>query len=144
LRNWPDTDDFPHLYENETRELLEGSPFLEKVDRVNEKYDEDYHYMVEKMPDFGRFTFEQFRSSMLLVSSRNFGVKVNGTSTNVMVPLCDMLNHASPYQASWSYNDGRDGFLMKAKMDIKKDEEIFDSYGGKSSYNFLLHYAFIF
>lgn len=33
---------------------------------------------------------------------------------------------------------------MTAEMDIKKDEEIFDSYGKKSSYTFLLHYAFIF
>lgn len=81
---------------------------------------------------------------MLLVSSRNFGVTVNGTGTNVMVPLSDMLNHASPYQASWTYNNDRGGFQMTAEMDIKQDEEIFDSYGGKSSYNFLLHYAFIF
>ena len=33
---------------------------------------------------------------------------------------------------------------MTAETDIKKDEEIYDSYGKKSSYNFLLHYAFIF
>lgn len=34
--------------------------------------------------------------------------------------------------------------MVKANNDIKKDEEIFDSYGVKSSYQFLLHYAFIF
>lgn len=33
---------------------------------------------------------------------------------------------------------------MKANIDIKKDSEIFDSYGSKSSYQFLMHYAFIF
>jgi hypothetical protein len=61
-----------------------------------------------------------------------------------MVPLADMLNHARPYQGTWNYNDARGGFLMTANTDIKKDEEIYDSYGEKSSYNFLLHYAFIF
>lgn len=55
-----------------------------------------------------------------------------------------MLNHGSPYQALWTYSDLKKGFLMTAEMDIKKDEEIYDSYGKKSSYNFLLHYAFIF
>lgn len=99
--------------------------------------------MVEKIPDIGRFTFEQFQKAMLLCSSRNFGVTVNGTNTNVMVPLSDMLNHAKPYQATWTYNNNRGGFEMTATEDIKKDEEIFDSYGSKSSYNFLLHYAFI-
>jgi len=50
-----------------------------------------------------------------------------------------MLNHGSPYQALWTYSDLKKGFLMTAEMDIKKDEEIYDSYGKKSSYNFLLH-----
>jgi hypothetical protein len=33
---------------------------------------------------------------------------------------------------------------MTATSDISKDEEIYDSYGEKSSYQFLMHYAFIF
>lgn len=28
LNNWPDVDDFPQTYDNETKELLTGSPFL--------------------------------------------------------------------------------------------------------------------
>ena len=144
LKNWPDTDDFPQLYNEEERDLLKGSPILKKLDRIEEKFVEDYDFLVKHIPEIGRFSYLQFKKAMLLCSSRNFGVNIDGNSTNVMVPLSDMLNHAQPYQATWTYSNGRGGFLMTAEMDIKKDEEIFDSYGKKSSYTFLLHYAFIF
>ena len=117
---------------------------LKKIEKLEEKYVEDYDYLVKHVPEIGRFSYLQFKDAMLLCSSRNFGVTIDGNYTNAMVPLSDMLNHAEPYHATWTYSNGRGGFLMTAEMDIKKDEEIFDSYGKKSSYNFLLHYAFIF
>ena len=61
-----------------------------------------------------------------------------------MVPLSDMFNHAETHQCSWGYDNHRQGFVMTADTDIPKDTEIFDSYGEKSSYQFLMHYAFIF
>ena len=62
----------------------------------------------------------------------------------MMVPLCDMFNHAEAYNADWTYDNERQGFIVTANKEIEKDEQIFDSYGVKSSYQFLLHYAFIF
>ena len=59
---------------------------------------------------------------------------MNGTKTNMMVPLCDMFNHAEAYNADWTYDNDRKGFIVTANKEIEKDEQIFDSYGVKSSY----------
>ena len=55
---------------------------------------------------------------MLLVGSRTFCVDINGTITNVMVPLSDMLNHKRPFDAMWEYDNDRQGFKMTAANDI--------------------------
>lgn len=103
-----------------------------------------YDLLVEKIPVIGMWSFQQVTDAMLLVGSRSFGVKVNGTFTNVMVPLADMLNHNRPPDAIWTYDDSIQGFKMTAARNIKKGQEIFDSYGEKSSYEFLLDYGFIY
>lgn len=78
-----------------------------------------------------------------MISSRNFGVKIDGNETNALVPFADMFNHASKHQSTWTFDQGRDGFTMTADEDIAENEEIFDSYGSKSNYRFFLHYAFL-
>ena len=79
----------------------------------------------------------------MLVVSRNFGVTVRGKETNIQVPLADMFNTETPKNALWYYDDNRNGFIVEAYTDIKKNAQIFDSYGKKCNYRFFLNYAFI-
>jgi len=44
-----------------------------------------------------------------------------------------MFNHNSMNQADWFFDDESNGFKMTALIDIKKDQEIFNTYGSKSS-----------
>ena len=104
----------------------------------------NYDFLIEKVPEIQLWSLQEFTSAMLLVGSRTFCVEINGTITNVMVPLSDMLNHKRPFDAMWAYDNEFQGFRMTAANDIKKDDEIFDSYGQKTSYDFLLHYGFIY
>ena len=54
-----------------------------------------------------------------------------------------MLNHKRPRQTSWSYTDDRQGFIIEALEDIKRGEQVYDSYGKKCNTRFLLNYGFI-
>lgn len=58
LNGWPQTDDFPMFYSEDEREMLKGSPFLDKLDKAEEKYIEDYELLVEKIPEIGRFSYK--------------------------------------------------------------------------------------
>merc|ERR1712151_335522 len=54
-----------------------------------------------------------------------------------------MLNHKRPRQTAWTYTDDREGFIIEALEDIKRGDQIFDSYGKKCNTRFLLNYGFI-
>jgi len=67
----------------------------------------------------------------MMVSSRIFGMNIEGTKTDGFVPMADMLNHKRPKQTTWSYIDAKGGFVIEALHDIQRNEEVFDSYGKK-------------
>ena len=79
----------------------------------------------------------------MMVASRIFGIDVEGVKTDGFVPYADMLNHKRPRQTSWSYTDDRRGFIIEALEDIKRGEQVYDSYGKKCNTRFLLNYGFI-
>ncbi len=79
----------------------------------------------------------------MMVASRIFGIQVEGVKTDGFVPYADMLNHKRPRQTSWTYTDDRKGFIIEALEDIKRGEQVYDSYGKKCNTRFLLNYGFI-
>lgn len=79
----------------------------------------------------------------MIVSSRIFGITVNGVKTDGFVPYADMLNHKRPRQTTWYYSDEREGFIIEACDDIPRGAQVYDSYGKKCNSRFFLNYGFI-
>ena len=79
----------------------------------------------------------------MMVSSRIFGMNIEGVKTDGFVPMADMLNHKRPKQTTWTYTDEKEGFVIEAIGDIPRNDEIFDSYGKKCNSRFFLNYGFI-
>jgi histone-lysine N-methyltransferase SETD3 len=63
--------------------------------------------------------------------------------TDGFVAYADMLNHRRPRQTTWTYTDDRQGFIIEAMEDIKRGEQVYDSYGKKCNHRFFLNYGFI-
>lgn len=103
----------------------------------------DYLNIVAIDSSFERFTLEKFCEARLLVSSRVFGIVMEGLKTDALVPMADMLNHRLPKQTSWYYCDRQKGFVIKSMKEIPAGHEVFDSYGQKCNSRFLLHYGFV-
>lgn len=140
----PGLDDFPVFFNEDERSWLEGSPFLEFVDEEIENTRYDYALITKDIPEYGeKFSYERYMKEKFLVTSRNFGVTIDGADTNIQVPLADMFNTETPKNAYWYYNNAKNGFSVEADSDIKAGEQIFDSYGTKCNYRFFLYYAFI-
>lgn len=79
----------------------------------------------------------------MMVASRIFGIQIEGHKTDAFVAYADMLNHRRPRQTSWWYDDGREGFVIESLEEIKRGDQIYDSYGKKCNTRFLLNYGFI-
>lgn len=89
-----------------------------------------------------KWTDRQFAEAWTKVRSRVFGVDIQGQRKNVMVPIADMLNHDERFNVSWKYSDEHGAFVMHAIRDIRRGEELLDSYGNKEKSQFLVQYGF--
>ena len=69
-------------------------------------------------------------------------ITINNNKTDALVPFADLLNHRRPRQTQWFFDDEKDAFIVQAVEDINIGQEIFDSYGKKTNYRFLLNYGF--
>ena len=134
---------FPIFFTEEEKVWLAGSPFL---DQVNEKIDDiqvDYNTICNAVPEYALFPIDEFSKIRMAVSSRIFGMQIDGVKTDGFVPLADMLNHRRPRQTSWNYDQEKGGFIIDALENIVRGEEVLDSYGKKCNSRFLLNYGFI-
>ena len=136
-------ENFPIFFTEEEREWLKGSPFLNQVLEKIEDIKTDYDLICEKVPEYSQFTLTEFSEIRMMVSSRIFGMNINGKKTDGFVPMADMLNHKRPKQTSWTYSDEKNGFVIEALQAIDRNEQVYDSYGKKCNSRFFLNYGFI-
>ena len=136
-------ENFPIFFSAEEEALLEGSPFLEQVKDKRRDIEKDYETIAEVAPELREWTLREFSEVRMMVSSRIFGMNIEGQKTDGFVPMADMLNHKRPRETSWTYTDEKVGFVIEACMDIPRNNQIFDSYGKKCNSRFFLNYGFI-
>ena len=138
-----DYDSMPIFFSEDDLSQLEGSPFLTQVrDKISD-LKKDYEAIVSVAPEFAEHTFKEFCWARMTAASRIFGIVIGDLKTDAFVPLADMLNHRRPKQTSWSYSNEKGGFVIESLENIKKGEQIYDSYGKKCNSRFFLHYGFI-
>lgn len=69
------------------------------MDQILEKIEDikiDYDLICREVPDFAQFTLREYSEVRMMVSSRIFGITVEGVKTDGFVPYADMLNHRRP------------------------------------------------
>jgi histone-lysine N-methyltransferase SETD3 len=100
---WPFIDILPKSFENfpiffseEEKQELEGSPFLKQVEEKIEDIQKDYTTICDYVPEYGKYDFKHFSEIRMMVSSRIFGMNIEGIKTDGFVPMADMLNHKRP------------------------------------------------
>jgi hypothetical protein len=62
---------------------------------VEEKIDDiatDYNAICEVVPEFSQFPIEEFSQIRMMVSSRIFGMNIEGTKTDGFVPYAGTMN----------------------------------------------------
>mmetsp|Transcript_13974 Transcript_13974/g.20442 ORF Transcript_13974/g.20442 Transcript_13974/m.20442 type:complete len:576 (+) Transcript_13974:330-2057(+) len=134
---------FPIFYTDEEKEWLAGSPFLDQIEEKIQDIQEDYETICNAVPEFAEFSVPEFSKFRMAVSSRIFGMEIDGVKTDGFVPYADMLNHRRPRQTSWTFDQERQGFIIETLEDVPRGSEVMDSYGKKCNTRFLLNYGFI-
>jgi histone-lysine N-methyltransferase SETD3 len=134
---------FPIFFEEDDMKWLEGSPFKDQIEEKIEDIKVDYDLICKEVPEYSIFPIREYSEIRMMVSSRIFGIQVEGVKTDGFVAYADMLNHKRPRQTTWTYTDEREGFIIEASEDIKRGDQVYDSYGKKCNSRFFLNYGFI-
>jgi len=86
----------PIFFDEEEKSYLKGSFSLRKMaDRVD-SLTREYNNLCEAVPEFKKFTYDEFVWARMVVITRIFGFYINGRKTDGLVPMADMLNHKHP------------------------------------------------
>ncbi|MBL8627246.1 MAG: SET domain-containing protein [Myxococcales bacterium] len=83
-----------------------------------------------------------FTWARLCVGSRAFAVTIDGVTTNALVPLADLINHAPTPVTRWAYDQDAAAFTLTAVADVAAGAELTDSYGAKSNGQLAVQYGF--
>jgi histone-lysine N-methyltransferase SETD3 len=107
-------NNFPVYYSDQLLEELNGTYFLSMIKRKKADIEEDFKEIVAILPSLRHIlTYEKFVWARMIVSSRIFGIIINGKKTDALVPIADMLNHKIPKMTSWFFSDERKGFVVQ-------------------------------
>lgn len=116
-------NNFPIFFKEHEKKLLEGSPFLNQINEKINDIKSDYNMILSIAQELGKFSFDEFCEMRMAVSSRIFGIKINGKKTDCFAPLADMLNHKRPRHTQWFYSDDMKSFVIQSLQDIEKNEQ---------------------
>jgi hypothetical protein len=138
-------------------ELFQGSHMVPALETRRKEIAEEFARGISTVvPEYStRFTTERYQWARLIVSTRAFRIFPNGqltvdekrtqseNSNIALVPIADLANHHdTASQTDWTYNVNMKAFTMTANMNIRKSEQVFDSYGHKNNFDFLLNFGF--
>ncbi|XP_026875423.2 N-lysine methyltransferase setd6 isoform X2 [Electrophorus electricus] len=156
LSLWPDFKklDHPMFWSKEERErLLKGTGIPEAVDtdltNIEKEYKDTVLPFIGSHPELWdpeQHTLELYQSLVAFVMAYSFQEPVEDeeedevSSPPMMVPMADMLNHVSNHNANLEYT--HDCLKMVAVREIRKGEEIFNTYGPMASWQLLHMYGF--
>jgi len=96
--------------------------------------------LLKKM-DYDDF-FKLFLRFRIYICSRIFSYTKHNKEENGLVPYADLLNHSEDPNTTWYYDDKKEVFVVEATKDIKKKEEIYDTYGNKTNMQLIMYYGF--
>ena len=135
-------NNFPIFYGEKEFTYLKGTQFLELLQKKKKEMKEDYDLLINVIPGYSKYDYNLFKKMREVISSRVFGVTIKGKKNDIIAPYADMLNHKRPRQTHWNFDDACNSFVIKGSANVKKGEEVFDSYGIKCNSRFLLNYGF--
>jgi histone-lysine N-methyltransferase SETD3 len=135
-------NNFPIFYGDREFNYLKGTQFLELIKKKKREMKEDYDLLINVIPGYAKYDFNLFKKMREVISSRVFGVTIKGKKNDIIAPYADMLNHKRPRQTQWNFDDDSNCFIIKGVTNVKKGQEVFDSYGIKCNSRFLLNYGF--
>jgi histone-lysine N-methyltransferase SETD3 len=133
---------FPINAASADRALLDGSLAGAMLDRLRADLEADHAKLVAGVPMFRSLGLDELVWARMCVSSRSFGLGIDGRDATVLVPFVDMVNHERGPNTRWDYDPEAQAFRLVAQRAYRPGEDVCCNYGDKPNAYLLLHYGF--
>lgn len=130
----------PIFFTENEKKLLKNSYFLKRVEKFNEELEQVYNLLKSSL--MNTIDKDNFTYLYLTLTSRSFSMDKSEGSFHSLVPYGDMFNTNLDDRAGFWYYDEENNFIVEARRNISKNEEIFVTYSTASNSYFLLYYGF--
>jgi hypothetical protein len=88
------------------------------------------------------FSFEQYVWARCIITTRSYGVEIDGVFNSAIIPFADFFNHSDVRETKWSFDSSRRSFRIVSTKSIQPGNPIHVYYGSKENSRFLAHYGF--
>ena len=129
-------NDFIISLTKEEQERFKETGIIDGINHFYYFYNQSLEPAQERLKQFAKKNkikyeqiLEDFFTNFLLVGTRNFGRPGYFADFSTMVPFLDLINHSDKNNTYWYYDEYKSGYYLISIRDIKKNEEITDSYG---------------
>ena len=142
----------------EVENWFQGSYMVQAIRNRRSEFHSEFHEgVLSVLPQLRHrrgFAFEDFVWARIILATRAFRIYMNGAleeseektmsanSQIALVPIADLLNHKKRPQTEWTFNVDLNAFTLTATTDIPSNTPVYDSYGDKSNFEFLLNFGF--
>lgn len=133
----------PFYFEEHELALLEGSWSRGMVEFQRKILADRYAHLCGQLPEFSRFSFQEFCWSHFAVVSRAFTLPRDGTQEPCLVPIVDMINDGRPWDSEWRWSEDEQHFQVKCVSHVPQGQEFHTTYGNRSNLRLLLQYGFV-
>jgi hypothetical protein len=132
----------PLFFDARDLSLLDASFLVEATATRRRALLDDHARLVGAVPELGWIEARDFIWARVVITSRNFGLSIDGEKLRCLVPMADLFNHRPSPETSWGYDQDAGGFAMRAVSAVPAGALVHDSYGEKCNSRFLLNYGF--
>jgi len=137
-------DNHPFFWNKPIMSLMKGSVIPNLINRKREVIMNDYKYIANCCPKFiNHCSFNHYIYLYTIISSRSFGIRINGVKRLALIPLCDMLNHSHEPNIRYYYDSNKSRFVMENIKPIQKGSLLTNSYGNLCNSKLLINYGFV-
>jgi histone-lysine N-methyltransferase SETD3 len=135
----------PNNFSADEMHELRGSYIMVKVAEIEKYLHNEYNSILQYIN--ADFTYDEYVWARNVVVTRVYYVRrmIDGKPYDdlVLVPMADMANHTLNQNTFWYYDSKKEVFTVEANTFILANDNLYETYGAKSNYRFLLNYGFV-
>ena len=128
-----------HNWNEDKINIIKNTSVYSSIIKSKNEKERRYNEYIAK---YNNINLNDYNWAYGCVVTRNFSVYKKGIKYNCLVPYADLINHSNTNNATWSFTEKEDSFVIHSNKDISNGSNVYVSYGYLDGLKSLTWYGF--